>query len=56
MVFIVDSAGEFEYANHAFETVTGYSAREVSGHNLSLIIADGTQLEGYHRLREEALL
>jgi PAS domain S-box-containing protein len=44
MVFIVDSGGEFEYANHAFETVTGYSAREVSGHNLSLVIADVTQL------------
>jgi len=56
MVFIVDSAGEFEYANHAFETVTGYSAREVSGHNLSLVIADVTQFEAYHRLREEALL
>ncbi len=55
MVFIVDSAGQFEYANHAFETVTGYSAREVSGHNLSLVIANATELEAYHRLREEAL-
>ena len=55
MVFIVDSDGQFEYANHAFETVTGYSAREVSGHNLSLVIADVRQFEAYHRLREEAL-
>ncbi len=33
VVFIVDSTGQFEYANHAFETVTGYSTGEVSGHN-----------------------
>jgi len=55
VVFIVDSTGQFEYANHAFETVTGYSTGEVSGHNLSLIMADAVEREAYHRLREEAL-
>ena len=37
LVFIIDSAGQFEYVNPAFERLTGYSSREARGRDLSLI-------------------
>ena len=47
-VFITDKAGNIEYINHAFETLTGYTRREALGHNPRLL-KSGHMPEKYYQ-------
>jgi len=40
------------YVNPAFETLTGYTAAELTGRNLRMLQADDREQDGRHRLRE----
>ena len=40
------------YSNPAFESLTGYSAKELLGRNLRLLQGDDREQDGRHRLRE----
>lgn len=40
------------YVNPAFETLTGYTATELTGRNLRMLQADDREQDGRHRLRE----
>ncbi len=46
VVFMVDSAGLLGYVNPAFERLTGYSAQEALGKNLSSIAGGTTKAGG----------
>jgi PAS domain S-box-containing protein len=48
VIVITDPAGTIQYANPAFETVTGYSRKEVLGQNLR-IFKSGDQDETFYR-------
>ncbi len=44
--------GPVIYVNPAFELLTGYSSKELLGHNLRMLQADDREQDGRHRLRE----
>jgi PAS domain S-box-containing protein len=48
VIVITDPAGTIQYANPAFETVTGYSRKEILGQNLR-IFKSGDQDEAFYR-------
>ena len=54
-IYITDAAGSIEYANPAFEKVTGYSPNEVIGKNTRLLSSGKHDRAFYNRLWETIL-
>src|SRR5260370_34261884 len=55
VVFMVDSAGRLGYVNPAFERLTGYSAQEALGKNMSSITGEQVNPEAHRLIREQVL-
>src|SRR5258708_19051747 len=54
-VVLIDARGSDHpviYVNPAFESLTGYSAAELTGRNLRVLQADDREQDGRHRLRD----
>lgn len=49
-IIITDNAGQIEYVNPCFTSLTGYSAEEVQGKNPRILQSDFTPLETYAEL------